>query len=76
MKIGAIVKLSEKFKSKMITNGCKPHIDEFGKSLGKVSGPMWANGEGPEIDVKWEPYGLRYGYNPEDLIIVRYHKKK
>lgn len=60
--------------------GCSyPHVLEFGACEGIVEGPMDFNtckpGEagydpakvGPEVDVRWQPSKLRYGYHPDDL---------
>jgi hypothetical protein len=55
------------------------HIEEFGECVGIVDGAVDFNnckpGDpeydetklGPEIDVRWQPSNLRYGYPPEDL---------
>ena len=59
-----------------------PLVKELGRCVGTVLGPMdYGKGEdgepilGPEIDVRWKPpgshRGLRYGYRPEDLVLVK-----
>lgn len=53
--------------------GCSSaHVDEFGSCVGIVEGHMKGpNGEEwPEVDVRWLPSGLRYGYKPSELVIV------
>jgi len=35
--------------------------------IGVVVGPMFPNTDFPEVDVRWQPSNLKYGYNPEDL---------
>lgn len=33
-----------------------------------VEGPVdYEDSKGPEVDVRWIPSGLRYGYHPEEL---------
>jgi hypothetical protein len=61
----------------------KQHVREFGRCVGMVLGLLDYNnckpGDpdydssklGPEVDVRWQPSNLRYGYDPEDLEIVR-----
>ena len=59
------------FVEDMPDDGClhcsTSHVEEFGECVGIVIGSMWPNGEGPEVDVRWQPSNLRYGYNPVDL---------
>ncbi|HEX4513526.1 MAG TPA: hypothetical protein VH054_08320 [Polyangiaceae bacterium] len=58
--------------------GCsREHVREFGHCIGIVDGPIDWNDVGPghpaydpaklgpEIDVRWQPSNLRYGYDPE-----------
>jgi hypothetical protein len=57
-------------------------VREFGRCIGVILGPVDYNnckpGDpeydpskiGPELDVRWQPSGLRYGYDPSDLEIV------
>lgn len=48
------------------------HVREFGRCVGVVLGPVdFGTQLGPEVDVRWEPSGLKYGYEPEDLELVR-----
>lgn len=85
MKPGTKVKMSEQLKSRLRGN-CQhdpekseeeilfcaycslQHVEEFGECIGVVLGN--ADLGGSEIDVRWEPSGLRYAYLPEDLEIV------
>jgi len=55
------------------------HVEEFGECVGVVSGPTDYNNVpsghvdydpnkvGPELDVRWEPSGLRYAYAATSL---------
>ncbi len=78
IKTGDKVKMSENFKNTLIKNGCKEHIDEFGECVGIVEGFVNYNNDGendqdkigPELNVRWQPSKLRYGYLPEDLIKI------
>jgi hypothetical protein len=70
IKKGDLVRMSEKFISDMMLGESKDHVEEFKNCIGKVDGPSYPNGEGPEMDVRWMPSGLRYGYDPINLIKV------
>lgn len=53
--------------------GCSfEHVLEFGDSVGVVEDHVrgFNDEKWPEVIVRWES-GLRYGYLPEDLTIVR-----
>jgi hypothetical protein len=79
MNPGDLVRMSAKLKSQLRSTGSGVHVDEFGGCVGIVVGPLDYNnckpGEpgydlakvGPEIDVRWQPSNLRYGYHPSDL---------
>jgi hypothetical protein len=67
IKRGDLVRMSKKFISDMLTGESKDHINEFKDCFGRVEGPCYPNGEGPELDVRWIPSGLKYGYHPENL---------
>lgn len=60
--------------------GCSTqHIEEFGNCVGIVEGPVdFGNGNlGPEVDVRWLPSQLRYGYDPNrDLVRVSSVKRR
>jgi hypothetical protein len=52
------------------------HVKEFGECVGVVEGPLDYNNKGepyvvekvgPELNVRWQPSGLRYGYHPDQL---------
>jgi hypothetical protein len=63
--------MSEELKQAMIGNGCAEHIEEFGDCIGVVDGLLdYGTFQGPEVDVRWQPSNLRYGYNPDDLVVV------
>ncbi len=68
---GAVVRMSEALKRRFIANGCRAHVDEFGECIGLVEGPVdFDTCQGPEVNVRWRPSGLRYGYHPEDLDVI------
>ncbi len=72
MKKGDKVKLSEKFKEAMINSGCGEHVGEFGDCEGIVEDQAFENGEGNEVNVRWQPSQLRYMYDPVmDLIKIK-----
>ena len=72
MKTGTVVRMSEEFKQVMIGNGCAEHVEEFGDCEGIVEGLMdYGKQQGPEVDVRWVPSMLRYGYHPDDLVVIR-----
>lgn len=76
IKSGDKVKMSDALKESLIKNGCKEHVDEFGDCIGIVQDYVNynSNGEndprkiGPELNVRWLPSNLRYGYSPDELI--------
>lgn len=70
-KIGDRVRLTEYFKeiNRSNINACD-HIREFENSEGIVSGYS-DEGYTDYLDVKWEPYGLRYGYHWTHLELVQ-----
>lgn len=48
------------------------HIREFGRCVGVVIGLVdYGTQQGPEIDVRWQPSGLRYAYDSNNLELVR-----
>jgi len=80
MKAGRIVRMSDRCKAELRANGSAAHVDEFGDCIGIVEGLLDYNnaGEprdpakiGPEVDVRWQPSALRYGYHPEHLQVVK-----
>lgn len=65
---GTQVRMSETLKASLIANGCADHVEEFGDWVGTVDGPTdYGAHSGPEVDVRWQPSGLRYAYAPEHL---------
>lgn len=58
------------------------HVEEFGECVGVVDGPVDYNScepghpdydeskVGPEVDVRWKPSNLRYGYHADDLEVI------
>jgi hypothetical protein len=72
LKPGARVRMSQACKDKLRANASGAHVNEFGSCVGIVEGPTnWNSDEhGPEVDVRWEPSGLRYAYHPDELEIV------
>lgn len=51
----------------MMAGESKDHVEEFKDCIGIVEGPSYPNGEGPEVDVRWIPSNLKYGYHPDNL---------
>lgn len=66
---GTRVRMTEGLKDRFRAGGCQEHVDEFGECQGIVEGLVqWPGGyAGPEVEVRWQPSGLRYGYHPDDL---------
>lgn len=85
LKPGDRVRMSERLKDHLRLNheslvsrgvieaDAVSHVDEFGGCVGVVEGPCDYGGGrlGPEVDVRWEPSGLRYGYPPSLLDVAR-----
>jgi hypothetical protein len=73
-KKGDRVRMSEACKANMLARtgleDSSEHVREFGECIGIVGDPVFKNGEGPEIDVYWQPSNLRYGYDPDELVPV------
>ena len=73
MTAGTRVRMTAAFKAahshKQEFAGCHEQVEEFGDCVGVVIGPVdWPDGTyGPELDVRWEPSGLKYAYKPQDL---------
>lgn len=67
MRIGTKVRMSEKFKKKMIATGSGEHIAEFGEEVGIVVKKPDNVKDWPEVQVEWGDTGLRYLYDPEEL---------
>lgn len=78
LKPGDVVKMTAAFK-KRIKNpkkGSPDHLKEFGSCHGIVDGPVdYGTQKGPELDVRWQPSGLRYAYAAKDLALVSRAKK-
>lgn len=70
---GDRVKISKELKRIFRSNGSAEHVREFGGCLGIVDGPTDYGGGvyGPELDIRWQPSGLRYAYAPEYLQVDR-----
>jgi hypothetical protein len=69
MKAGTHVRMSARLKRALRDNGCGDHVDEFGDCVGIVEGPVdFGTQQGPEVDVRWQPSGLRYAYHPSQLV--------
>jgi hypothetical protein len=79
IKFGDKVGMRQSFKDSLIKNGSEEHIKEFGDCVGIVedyvnynnNGENDQNKIGPELNVRWLPSKLRYGYLPEDLILIK-----
>lgn len=71
MNTGDRVRMSEALKARFRANGGEDHVAEFGECVGVVEGSLdYGTQKGPEVDVRWEPSRLRYGYHPDDLELV------
>ena len=72
MKKGDKVKMSEGLKEAMRQNGSKEHIKEFGECIGIVEGITYENEDGTDVDVdvRWQPSNLRYGYSINSLVKI------
>lgn len=68
MKTGDSVKMSNSLKQSLIEMGGKDHVNEFGDCIGVVEDKVWIDGNA--INVRWQPSGLRYMYDPETLIKI------
>ena len=68
MRRGTRVRMSEQHKRQLRAGESAEHADEFGDCVGTVEGAMFPGG--PEVNVRWDPSGLRYGYRPDDLVVV------
>jgi CMP/dCMP kinase len=75
MKPGTRVVMSAQLKRDLVAAGSGEHVAEFGECIGIVDGPTDYNEAGgadpakigPEVNVRWQPFGLRFGYLPEGL---------
>ena len=58
-------------KQQFIANDCVEHTEEFFGCIGIVECLLdYGICKGPEVDVRWQPSNLRYGYHPDQLEIV------
>lgn len=63
------VRMSQALKDRLRAKGSSEHVAEFGACVGQVEGLVdYGSAKGPEVDVRWEPSGLRYAYHPDDLV--------
>jgi hypothetical protein len=73
-KKGDRVRMSEACKAAMCARiglaNSEAYVREFGECVGIVGDPMFPSGEGPEIDVYWQPSNRRFGYDPGELVPV------
>lgn len=68
MEIGATVRMTGDCKARLVANGCGNYVTEFGVCIGTVLGLVgYGTTMGPEVDVRWQPSGLRYAHHPRDL---------
>lgn len=82
LKPGTRVRMTRELRTKLRWNGSRDHVREFGRCEGIVQGLTDYNNcspsdpsydpkkMGPEFDVRWEPSGLRYAYDPKDLEVI------
>lgn len=71
MKKGDKVKMTEDFKKALMKNESADHIKEFGDCVGIVEGLCYPDSSCDDVDVRWIPSGLRYGYLPENLVKIK-----
>ncbi len=70
MEKGTRVRMTAALKAKLGGDSCR-HVREFGACIGVVQGLVdFGKQKGPEVDVRWQPSNLRYGYLPEELEAV------
>lgn len=68
---GTAVRMSAWLKSVLYKQGNSRHAKEFGTCVGIVDGLTdYGSQQGPEVDVRWQPSGLRYAYRPDMLEVV------
>ena len=67
---GLRVKMSDELKQSLISNDSRDHVKEFGNCIGVIEGYIDGSSE-EDVDVRWEPSKLRYGYPLKKLIIIR-----
>lgn len=71
MKPGTKVRMRRSLKIALRKNDCDAHVREFGGCVGIVLGPVdYGTQQGPEVDVRWLPSRLKYGYDPMELKVV------
>lgn len=69
--IGKTVRMTKVFKQDLIANDSAEHVEEFGDCEGVVEGFVnYGSCLGPEVDVRWKPSKLRYGYHPSHLEVL------
>lgn len=66
---GKRVRMSSTLKLMLARAGSGDHVTEFGDCIGVVEG--WVFGPHcPEVDVRWQPSGLRWGYSIDQLEVI------
>lgn len=60
---GDRVKLSESYKQRLISDGSIEHIEEFGNCVGIVEDTEYQDESTLEVNVRWQPSGLRFAYD-------------
>ena len=69
IEIGDRIKMSDELKKSLIENDSKEHVEEFGDCEGIVESWMFPDlKDVKDVNVRWKPSGLRYGYNINSLI--------
>ena len=74
LRTGDLVKMSEELKAGLMKNGSEAHALEFGNCEGIVEDRMFPNlpeKDAPEVNVRWLPSKLRYGYDSDELILIK-----
>lgn len=70
---GTRVRMKESYKESLRSGDefTLAHCEEFGECEGIVDGLIdYGFFQGPEVDVRWQPSNLRYGYDPENLEVI------
>lgn len=67
VKIGDTVKMTDKLKAELIKNDCEEHVIEFGDCQGIVESYIYPDTDIDDVDVRWAPSGLKYGYSINEL---------
>ena len=69
-RVGKKVRMNDSYKEHW-RPGSPDHVAEFENQIGVVECLMdFGTSNGPEMDVRWQPSRLHYGYLPSELEVV------